>query len=140
MTHQSFWRGVLIIVLSAALARPAPPGPRLLSPNSGGGLKKLGEEVTIGIVVVSVAVAVIVTVLILHYKSRKRAITGCVKPGANGMSVTDEIDNRNYTLSGNTAGVKPGDRMTLEGKPTHTGKTLALELRRVVRDFGGCQP
>lgn len=129
MTRKSLWQGVLIAVLSVVLTTPARAD-----------LKTDGEEITIGIVVVAAAVAVLVTVLILHHKSGQRAITGCVHSGANGMSVTDERDQRNYALSGNPAGAKPGNRMTLEGKPKHTGKGLVFEAQKVTRDFGACQP
>ena len=30
------------------------------------------------------------------------------------MSVTDEKDKQSYALTGNTADIKPGDRMTLQ--------------------------
>jgi hypothetical protein len=59
------------------------------------------------------------------------------------MSVTDEKDKRTYVLSGNTAGIKPGDRMTLQGKkikPKGTDKTLTWEAKNVTKDFGVCQP
>jgi hypothetical protein len=145
MTQKSLWRGVLIAVLSVALVTPAAADkprlawrPHLLNSNSGGGFKKLGDEITIGIVVASVAVGILVVVLIVHYKSKKKAITGCVRSGPTGMSVTDEKDKRDYALSGDTAGVKPGDRMTLEGKAKHTGKTLVFEAQTVSRDFGAC--
>jgi hypothetical protein len=62
---------------------------------------------------VAVAVVIIVTV---YYSAKKRSITGCVASAGDGMSVTDEKDKRVYVLSGNTAGVKPGDRMKLQGK------------------------
>ena len=146
MTPKSFWRGVLIAVLSLGLAAPAPANqvrvalhPHLLAPNSGSSFQKTGEEIVIGIVVVAVAIGVLVTVLIVHHKSQKRPITGCVHPVAAGMSVTDEKDKRSYALSGDTTGVKPGDRMTLEGKVKHTGTTLVFETRKVIRDFGACQ-
>ena len=35
----------------------------------------------------------------------KRSITGCVIPADNGMSMTDEKDNRSYPLSGNTGDI-----------------------------------
>jgi hypothetical protein len=147
VTQKSLWRGALVAVLSVALAAPAPSDkprlalrPHLISPNSGGRLKKVGDEIVIGIVVVAVAVGVLVIVLIVHYRSKKRAITGCVRSGATGLNVTDEKDKRIYVLSGDTAGVKPGDRMTLEGKPKQAGKTLVFEAQKVTKDFGACQP
>jgi hypothetical protein len=44
------------------------------------------------------------------------------------------------TLSGNTAGVKAGDRITLEGKREHTGQTLVFDAHKVAKDFGACPP
>jgi len=86
---------------------------------------------------------VIVTVVIIHKSSEKRTITGCVNSGENGMSVTDDKNKRLYTLSGNTAGVKPGDRMTLQGKKIKrqdAGKTLVWETKTISKDLGVCQP
>ena len=73
----------------------------------------------------AVAVVVVVAVLVTHHKTQR--ITGCVNTGPNGMSLTDEKDNRSYALSGSSAGVKPGDRMTLEGKRKQADKTLVFE-------------
>jgi len=132
MTQKFLWRGVLIAALSVALATPARADQ----------LQTNVEEIVVGIVVVSAAIAVGVTLLILHqhHKPKSGTITGCVDSGANGMSVTNEKDNRNYALSGDTAGVKQGDRMTLEGKPKDKGKTLVFEVQKITRDFGACQP
>jgi hypothetical protein len=123
------WRAVLIIVLSAALAVPARAET----------LETAGRQIEVGIVVVSVAVGVLVTLLILHYKHKKSVITGCVTSGANGMTLTDEKDKRIYTLSGDPVGLKPGDRMTLEGKRKQSGPKPVFEARSVTKDFGACQ-
>jgi len=124
------WRVFLIVVLSVALAAPA----RAES------IQTAGRQIEVGIVAVSVVVGVLVAFLIVHYTHKKSAITGCVTSGANGLSLIDEKDKRTYTLSGDPVGVKPGDRMTLEGKRKHTGKTLVFEARSVTKDFGACQP
>jgi hypothetical protein len=124
--------GVLIIALSVALSTPA----------RADSLKTTGEHILIGIVAVAAAIAVVVTVVVIHY-SKKRAITGCVNSGASGMTVTDEKDKQIYTLSGNTTGIKPGDRMKLQGrkvKSTVPDKTLVWEAKEVTNDFGVCQP
>jgi len=133
MTQEGFWRGVLIVVLTLALATPA----------RADGLQTAEDEIVIGIVVVTAAIVVLTTVLILHYKSKKTAITGCVISGDNGMTVTDEKDRRTYALSGNTTGIKPGDRMRLQGKavkPKSPEKTLVWEAKEVTKDFGVCPP
>jgi len=123
---------VLIIALTLAITTPA----------RGDSLKTQGDEILIGIVAVTAAVAVVITVLAVHY-SKKRSITGCVASAGDGLTVTDENDKKIYALSGNTSGVKPGDRMKLKGKkvkPTGTDKTLVWEATDVSKDFGVCQP
>ena len=124
-------RGVLIVALSVVLVTPVRADK----------LQTEGEEIVIGIVAVSAAL-VVATVLIIHY-SKKRTITGCVSSGETGMTVTDERDKQIYALSGNTVGIKPGDRMKLQGKkvkPKSPDKTLVWETSEVNRDFGLCQP
>ncbi len=121
---------ILVIVLGVALATPA-------RANS---LDDDARNIVIGIVAVTASIAVLATFLILRHSSQKSTITGCVKAEANGMSVTDERDGLNYTLSGSTIGVKPGDRVRLKGKRKDMGTTIGFEARTVTRDFGACQP
>jgi hypothetical protein len=131
MTSNYLWRGIAIVALSVALVAPARADK----------LQTEGEEIVIGIVAVAVAL-VVTTVLVIHY-SKKRTITGCVSSGLNSMTVTDEKDHQIYALSGNTVGIRPGDRMRLQGKkvkPKDPDKTLVWETREVKRDFGLCQP
>ena len=135
MTQSCLWRGLLIVVLSVVLAQPA-------GAQSGGG--KIVSTGTIVAAIVGVAAAVVVVaVVVIHQVSKKRTITGCVNSKENGMSLRNEKDKRIYALSGNTAGIKPGDRMTLQGKkakPKGTDETLVWEAKRVAQDFGTCQP
>ncbi len=122
----------LMIALSVALATPA----------RADSLKTQGDEILIGIIAVTAAVSVVITVLAVHY-SKKRSITGCIASAEDRMTVTDENDKKIYALSGNTTGVKPGDRMKLKGKkvkPTGPDKTLVWEATDVSKDFGVCQP
>jgi hypothetical protein len=127
----SFSRVVLIAVLSAALATNARAET----------LNAARDQIVTGIVVVSAGVAVGVTLLILHEKHKQSRITGCVNAGATGMDVTDESDKRIYSLAGDPVGAKPGERMTLEGKRRkESGKMPVFEARRVIKDFGACQP
>jgi hypothetical protein len=132
VTQKSLWRGVLLVVLSVALATPA----------KANNLDNAGRNIVIGIVAVTAAVAVVVTVVVIHY-SKKRTITGCVGSRGNGMTVTDEKDKQVYALSGNTAGVTPGDRMRLQGKKVKLkgpDKRVEWVATNVTKDFGVCQP
>jgi hypothetical protein len=131
MTSSYLWRTVLIVALTLVLITPARADK----------FQTVGDEIVIGIVAVGAGL-VVATILIIHY-SKKRTITGCVNSGENGLMVTDEKDKQTYTLSGDTAGIKPGERMKLRGKkvkPKNHGKTIVWEVSEVKRDFGVCQP
>ncbi len=123
-------RAVLVVALIAFLAAPA----RAES------LQTAGEQVLAGTIAVSVAIGVLVTFLILHQKHKKATITGCVNSTANGMSMTDEKDKRTYALSGDPVGLKPGERMTLEGKRKQSGQARVFQAQAVTKDYGVCQP
>jgi hypothetical protein len=134
LTHKFLWHGVLIAALCLVLAIPAQA-----QPNS---LNNMARNIVIGIVAVSVAV-VVIAVVVVRESRKKRTVTGCVTSGANGMSVTDEKDKRIYSLSGNTADIKLGDRVTLQGKkakPKDANAPLTWEVNKETRDFGVCQP
>jgi hypothetical protein len=132
VTQKSLWRGVLIVVICAALATPA-------KANS---LDDAARNIIIGIVVVTAAIAVTITVVIMHESKKDRTITGCVRPGANGMTITDERTQQIYALTGNTLGITPGDRMSLKGKRAKksTNYPPAWVATNVIKDFGVCQP
>jgi hypothetical protein len=94
----------------------------------------------VGPIVGALAGLVAITVVVIYY-SKKRTITGCVAAGSNGMTLTDEKDRRTYALSGDTADIKPGERMKLRGKKVKSkgpDKTLGWEAKKVSKDFGVC--
>jgi hypothetical protein len=131
VTQKCLWRAVLIVVLSVVLATPVRANG---FPSAAGFIA--------GAVAAGAAVVVII-VVVVHEASKTRRITGCVNSGENGMSLMDETDKRTYMLSGNTTDVKPGDRVTLQGKkvkPKDANKPLAWEVNKETKDFGACHP
>jgi hypothetical protein len=126
---RNLWKATLIAALIVAIIRPA----RAES------LDTAGKQIYAGIAVVGAAVAVGIVLIVLHEKHKTRAITGCVASGTSGMSVTDDKDKRVYVLSGDPVGIKPGERMTLQGKP-RGGKVPVFDAQSVVKDLGVCQP
>jgi hypothetical protein len=127
---------VLIIALGFVLCIPA-------EAQGGGGLGKIGPSTgeIVG-VVVGVGAAVAVAVIVAIHYSKKRTITGCIKATQGGMTVNDEKDKLVYTLSGDTVGVKPGDRMTFQGKKVKpiNGTPLGWEITKIGNDYGVCRP
>jgi hypothetical protein len=134
VTSKYLWSGVLIVALGVTLSTSA-------EAQTGGG-KIVSNGTIAGVIVGVLAAVVIVAYVVIHESSKKRSITGCVIPGASGMSVTDEKDKRSYALSGNTRDIKPGDRVTLQGKkikPKDAGKPVVWETKTISKDFGSCQ-
>ena len=132
MPSRFFWCGVLIVARSVALSPSAEAQDKIVS-----------NGTIVGVIVGAVAAVAIVAYVVIHESTKKRSITGCVIPAENGMSVTDEKDKRSYVLSGDTADIKAGDRVTLQGKrikPKDAGKPVAWETKTISKDFGGCQP
>jgi hypothetical protein len=125
--------GVLIITLGLVFCMPAK------AQNSG----KIVSNGTIAGVIVGVAAGVAVIAIVAIHYSKKRSITGCVKSGGSGLTFTDEKDKQVYALSGETTGIKPGDRMKLQGKKVKSrdpNNPLEWETKKVAKDFGVCQP
>jgi hypothetical protein len=113
MNLKSFWRGILVVVLSAALAAPA---------------RADDKPVTILIVVAATTLAAVAAILIItsvHHRHKKIMLTGCVTAGEKEMTLTDEQDGRAYALSGKAKGAN---------------KTLVWETEGVIRNFGVCHP
>lgn len=122
------WRVVLIAILTFALARSGQAET----------IDAARDQLVTGIVVVSAAIGVGVTLLVIHERHKMTRISGCVVSGANGMTVMDDKDKRTYALSGDPAGVKPGDRMTFEGKRKTANNMPVFVARRVMQDLGTC--
>jgi hypothetical protein len=119
------------LVLSTSAAAQAPTKPII------------STGTIVGVIVGAVAAVGVVTYLVIHESSKKRTITGCVNSRENGMVVTDDNDKRLYALSGDTAGIKPGERVTLKGrkiKPKDAGTPLLWETTRMAKNLGVCQP
>ena len=131
MTAKHFWRAALIGILSVALGTN-------LATNAAADNLKNSADAFLTVAIVGTAAVILVVVLVVHETSKKRTITGCVNSAENGMSVTDEKDKHVYVLSGDTSGVKPGERMTLQGKKIkpNDGKPLTWETKKITKDFG----
>lgn len=131
MTQKCFWCGVLIVALTLGLATPT----QAVDPE--------GVLIIIAAATAAAAIAAVVTVASVQRKHKKIVITGCVIAGEKGMTLTDEEDRKPYALSGDTTGIKPGDRMRLLGKklkPKGSAKTRIWEAKEVIKNFGVCQP
>jgi hypothetical protein len=153
VTPQYLSRAGLVVALSLALSvvpiatAGAQSGMKPVRPVAENKIPTSGQiDGALAGIIAGVAVAVIIVIVLIHRSHRSdksRTITGCVSATDNGMSLTDEGDKRIYALSGNTTGIKPGERMTLYGKKINSdggSKPLGWKTDTIFKDFGACQP
>jgi hypothetical protein len=131
MILKNVWRIALLAILCVALAA-----------NAEADSLKTAADTVITLAAVGVVAIVTVVVVVIHNSSKKRTITGCVNSAPVGMTMADEKDKRVYTLSGDTTGVRPGQRMTLQGKKLNANAdhTLTWGTKKMIKDLGVCQP
>jgi hypothetical protein len=132
MATKYFWRVTLIGILAVALCTNL-----AVSAEATDTLKQNADNF-LAVAITGTAAAVFIVVLVVHESVKKHTITGCVNSGESGTSVTDEKDKHVYVLSGDTSNVKPGERMTLQGKKIkpNDGKPLIWETKKITKDFG----
>ena len=131
MTQRCFCCGVVVVALTIGLVVPA----RAINAE--------GILIIVAATTVAAAIAAVVIVANVQHRSKKIVITGCVLSGEKGMTITDQEDRKVYLLSGETTGIRPGDRVKLRGRrvrSTGPDKTRLWEAKEVLNDFGVCQP
>jgi hypothetical protein len=90
----------------------------------------------VGIVAVGAAIGVGIYFAVKHNHS----MTGCARSTADGLTLTTESDKQTYALTGDVAGIKPGNRVRVSGKKSKeksTGTSQFL-VEKVSKDFGAC--
>jgi hypothetical protein len=101
--------------------------------------KSQGDWIIVGIVAAGAAIGIGIY-LVIHY-SVDRPITGCAVSSGGGLSLQHEGDQQTYTLLGDTAAIKPGDRIRVSGKkrkqsPSGNRDFLVEKLKK---DYGPCK-
>ena len=131
MKHRNLRRGLLVGLLCVALATPASAKSSNYGPSTG---KYVGA-----LVGVLAGIAVVIVLVVTH----KKKITGCVTTNDKGITMTTENDKQTYQLSGNTAGIKAGERVRVQGKKIKSsdkGGTPTWEVEKLDKDYGPCHP
>lgn len=134
MNPQSLLRTSSVLALCLLLALPAFPQTGLgnIGPSK-------GEVIAI---IAGVAAALTVVGFLVYHETHKHpSITGCIASDADGLTLKNEKDEKVYALSGDSAAVKPGERVTLKGKKIKdsSGKPSFL-VEKLIKDFGACNP
>jgi len=98
-----------------------------------------GYKGSTGIAIGAAAAAGVgVAYLVLH---NRPAIVGCVQPSGEGSKLTNEKDQKTYTLlAGNNVALSPGERVSLKGKKAKDSSgSLTFRPTKMVKDYGQCR-
>ena len=90
-----------------------------------------------GIAGAGALIGILAYVAIRHNHS----VTGCARSGPDGMTLTTEPDKQSYTLMGDVARIKAGERVRVSGKKgkDKSSATPKFLVEKVSRDFGPCE-
>jgi len=100
-----------------------------------------GTGVVVGVVVGIGAVGALIGVSVYYAAKHNKSVTGCVRTGASGLELANEGDQQSYSLIGDVAGIKDGERVRVSGKKRKGKKSEARQflVEKVGRDFGACK-
>jgi hypothetical protein len=78
---------------------------------------------------------------IYYATHHNRSLTGCATATPDGLRLQTEGDHQTYALLGDTAAVKPGERVRVSGKRQKRGAvgTQSFLVEKVAKDFGVCK-
>lgn len=100
--------------------------------------KGQGDAIIAGLV----AAGAVIGVVIYFVVRQPPSITGCAVTGPNGLTLQNEGDQQTFLLVGDSATIKPGDRIRVKGKKKKkvagsTTRTFIVE--KISKDFGPCK-
>jgi 4-hydroxy-3-methylbut-2-en-1-yl diphosphate synthase IspG/GcpE len=122
--------GALTVLLCSGATSPTNCSVGNIGPSSG---EIIGAAVGVG-----VGLAVIVVVVV--HVSTNHAVMGCVVTGPGGPEL--QTSDKRYSLDGDVAGIKVGDRVKISGK--HIKKTKdqtgdqVYQVKQLKKDYGPC--
>ena len=89
------------------------------------------------IAVVGVGAGIGIYFLVHHNHS----LTGCASVTPDGLRLQTQGDDRSYSLVGEIAAIKPGDRVRVSGKKQNKdgGGAQLFLVEKVAKDFGSCK-
>jgi hypothetical protein len=100
------------------------------------------EGEVIGAAVAVVGVVVIGTVVLVEVHNSHHTIKGCVTMGPSGLQVEDSGNQKIYTVTGVTTGVKVGDVVRLHGNKEKKKKgdpDQGFVIEKISKDYGACK-
>jgi hypothetical protein len=91
--------------------------------------------------IVGIAAAGVVIGVGTYYLLRKASITGCAMSTQSAIELRNERDQQTYTLLGDTADIKAGDRIRVKGKKKKKDSSAERKffVQELAKNYGPCK-
>lgn len=98
--------------------------------------KSQARWIVVGIAAIGAGIGLGIYFAIHHGHS----IKGCAASGPDGLQLQNQGDQKTYALVGETASIKPGERVRVSGKKAKTasGGSPQFIVEKFNRDYGSC--
>ena len=93
------------------------------------------------IVVAVAAVGAGIGIGIYYAVRHGNSLNGCVVSGSDGPQLQNRGDGQTYSLTGEVAAIKPGDRVRVSGKKQkkNDGGAQHFAVEKLTKDYGPCE-
>ena len=129
----------LLVPMLFLLTAPSAEGQTGAATQTGfpsGSICGCGGEIAAATAGVAGGLAVIAIVVV--HEHNVHTLKGCVLSDAGGLQIMNG-DKRSYALTGDTAGIKAGERMKLSGKKMKGDKDhKQFAVSKLTKDYGAC--
>ena len=77
--------------------------------------------------------------VVLYLSLHRPSITGCIRSADNAYTITDQNGQLSYTVVNSATGLKPGERVKLQGKKKKDKSgNLTFRMKKIKHDYGPC--
>jgi hypothetical protein len=126
-----FLAAALVLIAILLDCRPAESQTGRIGPSGG--------QVAAALVGAAAAI-VVITVVVIYAVRRAPTVIGCAVSGPNGLTLENDSDHQSFVLNGETAGIKTGDRVKVQGKKQKAnGTARGFTVLKLKHDYGACR-
>ena len=129
------WKRSLVFLLVPMLFLLTAPEAKA---QTGGG--KIVSNGEIAGAIAGVAAAGAAVAIIVVHEHNVHTLKGCVSSDAGGLQMENAGDKRSYALTGDTGGIKSGERVKLSGKKMKGDEDhKQFAVSKLTKDYGTCE-
>ena len=125
------------VAVCALLVTATVPATAQSSTPIGGVTKSDAAWIAVGVAAIGAGIGIGIYYAVHHGNS----LSGCVVSGSDGLLLQNRGDGQTYSLTGEVAAIKPGDRVRVSGKKQkkNGGGVQHFAVEKLNKDYGDCE-